>query len=95
MTLMWDPQPARRPGILTAGELAACKRVLESLREPACASTLLAAEGEDLDAFLSLARAGYVESVPARAPTKTDAPFRWDRIRATPAGLLWLEQVAS
>ena len=78
--------------VLTHAELEACKRVLGALRAPACATLTLTWSDADLRAYVSLSRAGYIETVPTRIPRKASAPFRWDRICATAAGLRWLEQ---
>ena len=97
--IMPDPIPWRG-GLLTATELAACVSVLRALRSPVCASTVLTWGSEETRAYVSLSRVGYVFSLKSSpwyedgpAPCKLDAPFRWDKVAATPAGLEWLRQI--
>lgn len=90
--LMWDPI-GYAGGMLNASELEACKRVLRALREPIGAPVVTSWPDEDKRAWGMLCRAGYAEVVPARPFRKLTAPFRWDKVRATPAGLRWLGQV--
>jgi len=89
--VMPDPIPLRG-GMLTEGELAACLRVLCALRTTICATTVLTWAPEDTRAYVILARAGYTESL-ARWPEKLTEPFRWDRIRISPAGAEYLRQI--
>jgi hypothetical protein len=79
--------------VLTARELAASLRVLRALRSPQCASVVLAWAPDEQRALTGLTRAGYVQTLYDPAPKKSAAPFRWDRIAATPEGLVYLEQV--
>ena len=79
--------------MLTARELAASLSVLRALRTPVCASTLLTWGPDETRAYIGLARMGYVETREERTPSKNSAPFRWDRIAATPAGLEYLRQI--
>lgn len=85
-----DPIPDP-PGILTAGQLAACVRVLQALRTRVNASLTLTFSPDDQRAYACLARNGYVRTVRARGGSQ----FRWDEIEATEAGLAWLAQVAT
>lgn len=80
-------------GILTASELEASLRVLRSLRIATCASVVLGWPELEQRALAGLSRAGYVAMLARPAPTKPDAPFRWDRIAATPEGLRYLAQI--
>lgn len=90
--LMPDPQPHGRPGILTREELAACLTVLRALEQPV--EALLATTWDDAHyrAWLALAAAGYVESDDG---AQRRGPMGWAYIRATPAGLKYLEQLSN
>jgi hypothetical protein len=82
-------------GILTASELEASLRVLRAVRAPVCATVLLTWPADETAAWVRLARAGYVETVPCLSARSLEACacFRWDRITATQAGLTYLEQI--
>ena len=89
---MWDPI-GYAGGMLTEAELEACKRALRALREPIGATAVASWPEEDQRAWGMLCRAGYAEVVPTAPVREPTAPFRWDKVRATPAGLRWLSQV--
>lgn len=59
---------------------------------------MLSWDNDMQDALAGLSRAGYVETIPAyggRAPRKSSAPFRSDRIAATDLGREYLTSIRS
>lgn len=80
-------------GILTTRQLASCLRVLRAVLDPVCATVMLTWGQDDLDAYVTLSRAGYVALAEHPQPSKPTAPFRWGRVVATTAGREYLAQI--
>lgn len=80
-------------GILTASEHEASLRVLRALRTPVCATVVLTWPADEVRAYVQLVRSGYVAALARPLPEKLSAPFRWDRVASTPAGLEYLRQI--
>lgn len=79
--MMWDPIPYRGYGMLSVPEFNACLRCLRTVEQRTGASVILTWPGDDLDAWVALARMRYVRSTPQ------------NRLELTPAGAAYLRQI--
>jgi len=92
---MPDPLPYRGsivPGILTEREHSAIVRVLRVVEPGACVTVSVTWSGEEIDASIALASAGYITRALVH-PRGPSAPMRWSRLEITPAGAAYLEQM--
>ncbi len=92
--LMPDPLPYPRGyGMLTKREHATCLRILGAVESRPCASIVLTWCSEETDAWIALARMGYVRDTADARVGKSSAPMRWHQIELTSAGETYLRQM--
>lgn len=96
MTRVLPDPPSRSGHILTKRELDAAIRVLEALRRPTPATSIMAWDNDMQDMLGGLQRARYVETRSAygdRGPRKSTAPFRPDVLATTDLGREYLDSI--